>query len=99
MEMERETARGRASELFDITGDSLTEHTRPNGRDERVTNRASTPHGPKQQSDNMSKRPPRRTYVQARRECRSEAEGRKRGGKRVTPLGVTSPLVDTAGAG
>ena len=40
----------------------------------------------------MSKRAPRKTYVQNRRESRSKAEGRKRKGKRVTPLGVTNPL-------
>ena len=72
--------------------DTIALHARSQCRKTRATKRASARHGPKLLSDNMSKRAPRKTYVQNRRESRSKAEGRKPGEKRVTPLGATNPL-------
>ena len=72
--------------------DTIALHARSQCRKTRETKRASAPQRPKLLSDNMSKRAPRKTYVQNRRESRSKAEGRKPGEKRVTPLGATNPL-------
>ena len=76
--------------------DRIALHARSHCRTERVTKRPNAPHGPEPLSDNTSKRAPRRTYVRARRESRSKAEGRKREGKRVTPLGAANPSASSS---
>ena len=76
--------------------DRIALHARSHCRTERVTKRPNAPHGPEPLSDNTSKRAPRRTYVRARRESRSKAEGRKREGTRVTPLGAANPSASSS---
>ena len=57
----------------------INAHKRPHGRDERATNRANAPQGPKQPSDNTSERAPRRTEPGRERTARHKQVSPTRG--------------------